>query len=79
MSEITTFYEAINPDTHKTRKYKIIQSDSGRYFKVSKHTGGIFPYSTLKEFLQSEQSALQVLRADATRELGNAIFINKIN
>ncbi|MBK9352791.1 MAG: hypothetical protein IPN09_02095 [Bacteroidetes bacterium] len=79
MAETITMYEVINPDTCKTLKYKITISETGKYFKVSKYTRSFLSdYSTIKEFLESEQSAFQIIMADAFKTLGNTIRINKI-
>lgn len=77
MSKIEHYYEAINPDTKKTKYYKIVEDN--KRFEVFSYKQGMFSsYVSIKANLESKQSAIQIMRNDAKNELGQKTLVNLI-
>ena len=79
MAKIVKIYEAVNPDTGNTGKYKIVQD--GSYYTVIRIDVGFFWDSEdiLKYSLETESSARQIMYSDARKRLGNNTRVNQIH
>lgn len=78
MAKVETFYEGLNLETKKTKKYKITLDE--KKYKVERYESGGWSsgYKVILENLESQQNAKLVLETAVKEDLGNKAIVNII-